>query len=122
MMPKLPFLQVGATTLPPGSLLTLVENAIEHGIAPALTGGQLRISAHEAGGEVVLQVRDTAARLPSDWREGVGLANTRERLLRCFGPAAKLTLLRTPDGCTEATLRWPSGAQLADRLPPPSPD
>ena len=35
-----------AQAMPAGLLLTLVENAIEHGIAPALRGGTVRVEAH----------------------------------------------------------------------------
>lgn len=89
--------------LPPGLLLTLVENAIEHGIAPALAGGCVRVAAAREGGDVVVLVRDDGVGLPAQWQDGTGLANCRERLrhhgrgtleLRPAGPGteARLTI------------------------------
>ncbi|MFT7722169.1 MAG: histidine kinase [Roseateles sp.] len=92
-------------TLPPGLLLTLVENAIAHGIEPQLRGGHVGIAARRDAGRLVLTVRDDGAGLAPGWTEGVGLANTRRRLLSAF-PAATLTLADAAPGCT-ATLTLP---------------
>jgi Histidine kinase len=97
-------------SLPPGLLLTLVENAIEHGISGSLAGGIVQVSARQQAGECQLQVADSAGLLNAGWSEGVGLSNTRERIQRCFGPQARLDLTRGSDGRTLATLRWPQEA------------
>jgi signal transduction histidine kinase len=78
--------------LPAGLLLTLVENAVEHGIAPSLAGGELRITAarQDAGWNVC--VRDDGPGLAPGWHEGVGLANCRQRLRHHFGARATLQL------------------------------
>jgi signal transduction histidine kinase len=72
--------EVAAMRLPPGLLLTLVENAVEHGIAPALNGGSVRVAAARDGSDVVVRVRDDGVGLAPGWRDGTGLANCRERL------------------------------------------
>jgi len=85
--------------LPPLILATLVENAIKHGLAALTEGGHLQISAQTVTSadrsEAVLEVRDNGAGFGSNsglGGSGVGLANTRARLLACFGPSAKLEL------------------------------
>ncbi len=79
--------------LPPALLLTLLENAIEHGITPSLHGGRVEVRAQRlAFGGFELSVADSGAGLAPGWREGVGLANARERLLHRFGRAAHLAL------------------------------
>jgi len=89
--------------LPPGALLTLVENAIAHGIEPALRGGRISISASQAAGVIMLDVRDDGAGLcdeaadPAD--SGIGLANTRTRLQQQFGERARLSLTPQTPGC-----------------------
>ncbi len=69
-----------AAPVPPGLLLTLVENAVEHGITPALAGGTVRVQARCEGAELHLVVHDDGAGLPAGWQPGTGLANVRERL------------------------------------------
>jgi hypothetical protein len=96
-----------AVRLPPGVLLTLVENAVEHGVAPSLAGGMVQVQATQQGEQGVLCVRDDGAGLRTDWQDGVGLANIRERLQHRFGPAAALTAApASPHGCV-ATVTFP---------------
>jgi len=103
---------LGATELPPGLLLTLVENAVEHGIEPALAGGTVRVGAEldEPGGRVRVSVHDDGLGLSSLWQEGVGLSNCRQRLVHHFGSDARLEVRACEPG-TEAVMSWPiSGA------------
>jgi signal transduction histidine kinase len=81
-----------AALMPPGVLLTLVENAVEHGVAPALQGGTVRVHAQREGGDVRICVDDTGVGPAPDWREGVGLSNCRQRLAHRFGTQAGLQL------------------------------
>lgn len=92
--------------LPPGLLLTLVENAFEHGVSPALGGGRVDVRARVDGQHWHLDVSNTGLPLPPSWTEGVGLSNCRQRLQHRFGNAAGLTLNATADG-TVATLTLP---------------
>lgn len=86
--------------LPPGALLTLVENAIGHGIEPALRGGEVRVQARQELGQAVLEVRDTGHGLAATpGTDGLGLANTRERLRQLYGERASLQLLSVEPGC-----------------------
>ncbi|MFZ4649825.1 MAG: sensor histidine kinase [Rubrivivax sp.] len=93
--------------LPPGLLLTLVENAVEHGLAPALAGGSVSVSAQAdpATREVTVRVHDDGVGLAAGWQEGVGLANCRQRLVHHFGQGARLDLITLPQGTT-ALMRW----------------
>ncbi len=86
------------TPLPPGIVLTLVENAIAHGIEPQLRGGHIEIAARRDGGRLVLSIRDDGPGLAPGWTEGVGLSNTRRRLVDTF-PNATLTLADAAPGC-----------------------
>jgi signal transduction histidine kinase len=85
--------------VPPGLLLTLVENAVEHGIAPALAGGEVKVLADCTGGALCIRVEDDGVGLPQPLPlEGVGLRNSRERLAALFGEAARLSLQPRPGG------------------------
>jgi hypothetical protein len=98
-----------AQTLPSGLLLTLVENALEHGVAPALQGGAVQVSAAAGAGGVWLRVDNSGQPLaaPAVW--GVGLRNCLERLQRLKGPLATLQLSSRPGGGTRAEV-WLPGA------------
>jgi hypothetical protein len=76
--------------LPPGLLLTLIENAVEHGIAPTLGGGRVSLSSAVEGQVSVIRIDDNGVGLAPGWQEGIGLANCRARLTHRFGKAASL--------------------------------
>jgi LytS/YehU family sensor histidine kinase len=92
----------GAVRIPPGILLTLVENAVEHGITGSLSGGSVRVSSAQQGRTAVIEVSNTGMPLPAQVHDGTGLANTRERLERKFGGHARLALDTADDGRTVA--------------------
>lgn len=93
--------------LPPGLLLTLVENAIEHGIEPQLRGGTVTVSGRVDGPLVRFVVSDDGAGLSADAPAGTGLANLRERLALAGGSAAGLTLAIPPEGGCRAEIQFP---------------
>ncbi len=97
-----------AQALPPGLLLTLVENAIEHGIEPSLRGGRVRLLGELEGDQACFRVHDDGVGLPAGGAtDGVGLANTRERLALAFGGRATLSLQAADGGGTQALVRLP---------------
>jgi hypothetical protein len=85
---------------PPTTVLTLVENAVRHGIDPSEDGGRIAIEIDRHGGRCVIRVTDTGAGLdPSTNGLGTGLTTLRERLQLMFGEAAQLRLSAgTPGG------------------------
>ena len=69
-------------------LQPLVENAIQHGLAPLEGGGQITIHAARRNGNLYLEVRDNGRGLTSSGdgnNEGFGLENTRARLENHYG-------------------------------------
>jgi sensor histidine kinase YesM len=85
---------LGDVPLPPGMLITLVENAIKHGIEPWPPGGRIDVTARDAGGRFEVSVADTGAGLEGTpvAGTGIGLANIRERLALLYGERASLEL------------------------------
>jgi signal transduction histidine kinase len=93
---------VSVPPLPPGVLLTLAENAIAHGIEPSLRGGSIRVRIHtDEPGALLLDVCDDGQGLCAEQTDGVGLANTRQRLAQLFGAQASLQLLPLQPGCMQ---------------------
>jgi hypothetical protein len=78
---------------PPTTILTLVENAVRHGIDPTEEGGRIDIDIERLGERCVVRVTDTGAGLQqSGGGLGTGLTALRERLQLIFGDAAQLRL------------------------------
>jgi len=77
-------------------LQPLVENAIRHGIAPNSRPGVIEIVARKRQDFLQLTVSDNGQGLDEDAvlrrKDGVGLSNTRARLLQQYGPSSTLVL------------------------------
>jgi signal transduction histidine kinase len=86
--------QLRSLRLPPMTLLTLVENAVRHGIDPGVTGGRIDVGARRdvATGCVQLWVADTGCGINEIQAPGTGLANLRARLAALYGGKAALIL------------------------------
>lgn len=77
----------------PTTLLTLVENAVRHGIDPSEEGGRIDIDVSLRGGRCYLRVTDTGVGLRmTNPGLGTGLSTLRERLQLTFGGDAQLGL------------------------------
>lgn len=81
--------------LPTLSLLTLVENAIKHGIAPNAQTGQLQISAARQPDGWRLTVTNSVLANTEQAGTGTGLTNLRHRLQLMYGSKAQLQLMQS---------------------------
>jgi hypothetical protein len=78
---------------PPLTLLTLVENAVHHGIDPSEEGGRIDISVQRRSDRCIVRVSDTGVGLKHSGNGlGTGLATLRERLALAFGSDARLSI------------------------------
>ncbi len=95
-----------AALIPSMLLQPLVENSIKYAIAQSINGGTIRIAARTFANELLLEVIDDGPGMdPSvikpSARRGVGLENTRERLLELYGSKQSFGLGTTdPHGLT----------------------
>jgi signal transduction histidine kinase len=89
-----------AVRCPPLTLLTLVENAVRHGIDPSEEGGRIDVHVERRGDRCIVRVADTGVGLgSSNGGLGTGLSTLRERLQLVFGGAAELRVrANTPRG------------------------
>ncbi len=88
---------IGAIRFPAMALLTLVENAVKHGIDPSTTGGKIEVGGRReaASGDVVLWVEDNGVGLSELAGPGTGLANVKARLQACYGNDARIEMHET---------------------------
>ncbi|MES3024186.1 MAG: histidine kinase [Pseudomonadota bacterium] len=83
---------LAAVNLPSMILLTLVENAIKHGIEPSLRGGEVTVRASAVDGKIRISVADTGVGMSLTPGSGIGLENVRHRLQLAYDDAASLGL------------------------------
>jgi two-component system sensor histidine kinase AlgZ len=96
--------------VPPLVLQPLVENAVTHGIAQLLDGGEIRLEAERRGNELriaVVNPRDADA--PARKGTGIGLQNVRRRLAALHGDAAEVRVTATAEAF-RVELRLPAGS------------
>ncbi|WP_020399458.1 sensor histidine kinase [Kordiimonas gwangyangensis] len=87
------------TALIPSLLLQpLIENAIKYAIAPSIEGGTISVAAHVDGGNLAIVLKDTGPgiedldNIVSQSGSGVGIVNTKERLMQIYGPNHRISL------------------------------
>lgn len=84
---------VSGMRFPPMALLTLVENAIRHGIDPSCDPGKVEVGARRVDRDTVhLWVADTGVGLSEHAGQGTGLVNLDARLRAFFGEGARVEL------------------------------
>lgn len=105
--------QARACVIPPLSVMTLIENAIEHGIGPLPAGGRLRVEAACAERRLRIEVSDNGAGFQAEGGDGVGLANLGERLAVLYGDAAELAVSPGAQGGVVARISLPVDAAVA---------
>jgi two-component system LytT family sensor kinase len=93
----------------PGMVIQpFVENAIKHGIAPLIEGGQIDISAIKRNGTTVVTIMDNGPGITETFSaKGIGIKNVVERLRMVYGPGEWCTLAALPGGGTRVELRFP---------------
>lgn len=104
---------LGELRIPTMMVLTLVENALKHGINPVTEGGFIRISVARQACDVLITVADSGRGMQAQYGYGTGLANLHLRLTGRFGSAAQLTLAHAQPRGVIATLRLPSVLNMA---------
>ena len=99
---------------PPTTLLTLVENAVRHGIDPSEEGGRIDIRVRVQDGRCLAEVLDTGVGLQQAGDGlGTGLSTLRERLQLAFGGDAKLQLAALAPHGARADLDFPAQPSAA---------
>ena len=101
-----------ALVCPPMTLLTLVENAMRHGIDPSEEGGRIDVRVSVKDGRGRAEVSDTGMGLVrgSEGLEGLGtgLANLRERLQLAFGGDVRVQLSEIQPHGVRAEIDFPA--------------
>ena len=98
-----------ALRCPPMTLLTLVENAVRHGIDPAEDGGRIDVVVQRREGRLCVGVCDSGVGLRSAGSNlGTGLTSLRERLQLIFGAAALVRITAVEPRGVRAEVEFPA--------------
>jgi hypothetical protein len=97
-------------SFPPMLLMSLVENAIKHGLEPQAAGGTVRIEAAYRDGNLRVAVSDDGRGLADKIGNGVGLTNLRGRLRALYADRARFMLEELPPHGARATVEIPHDA------------
>ena len=96
-------------------LQPLVENAILHGIACLPASGSVDVNVFARNGKLRIEVRDSGPGLSfNTMKEGLGLQNTRMRLLHIYGTSYRLDLANAPKGGARVTVEFPLRFDVTD--------
>lgn len=94
---------------PPMTLLTLVENAVRHGIDPSEVGGRIDVDVWLRDHRCCVRITDTGVGLQAMGNGlGTGLTTLRERLQLAFGGDAQLRLIEVEPHGVCAELDFPA--------------
>jgi sensor histidine kinase YesM len=88
-------------------LLSLVENAIKHGVEPKPGPGRICLQAEATGTQLLVRVIDDGVGLKDGLSSGIGLANVREQLDVRYGSEAWLKVAAPREGGTGAEIMVP---------------
>lgn len=100
--------ETSAIMLPGLTLQPLVENAVRHGVAKRLEGGEVRVQvARENGTAVVAVVNQTDGPATIEVKPGHAVANVRDRLRLAFGDRSALSWRNANPDTLAVELRVP---------------
>ncbi|MEO8001327.1 MAG: histidine kinase [Arenimonas sp.] len=93
---------------PPLMLISLVENAIKHGLETKSGAGKIIINVTKVDAKHLrVSVSDDGIGLKAGLGGGLGLANIREQLSNRFGNSASLSIAAQPEAGTIVTIELP---------------
>jgi two-component system, LytTR family, sensor kinase len=94
------------TLIPPAMVLTLVENAIKHGITQLPEGGEISIRSWLKEDKLMLQVKNTG-QYHVKRLNGIGLKNIQNRLRFLYGENASFHISNLDEKCVMASICCP---------------
>jgi sensor histidine kinase YesM len=98
-------------------LQPIAENAIQHGLAPLETGGQITICAARQNGNLVLRVSDDGQGFVyknGNNNDGIGLSNVKARLKNLYGVGQNFSLNEIPNGGVTVKIEIPFREQITN--------
>jgi two-component system LytT family sensor kinase len=104
--------------IPSMLLQPIVENAIKHGLAPRLEGGQIHLRTRRRDGRLSIDIEDNGMGIPSErlgevYGGGIGISNVHERLRLLYGDQFKMDIRSQAGEGTQIHLEIPAVTSAA---------
>jgi two-component system LytT family sensor kinase len=98
-------------------LQPMVENAIKHGLAPRLEGGEIHIRTRRRDGRLILEIDDNGIGIPSErlrevYGGGIGISNVHERLRLLYGDQFKMDIQSREGEGTQICIEIPELSEV----------
>jgi len=98
-------------------LQPMIENAIKHGLAPRLSGGEIRIRTQRRSGRLFLEIHDNGMGIPSErlsevYGGGIGISNVHERLRLLYGDQFKMDIRSREGEGTQICIEIPQLSEV----------
>ncbi|MFZ0640072.1 MAG: histidine kinase [Candidatus Acidiferrales bacterium] len=102
-------------------LQPIIENAIRHGLAPKLEGGEIRLSTKMTDGRLTIDINDNGMgisneRLAEIYHDGIGISNVRERLRLLYGDQFLMEIKSQEGQGTQIRIEIPELVESATTL------
>jgi hypothetical protein len=101
-----------AVPLPAMILQPLLENAFKYGIEQSTGVESIRVTASRNRGLLEVHIHNTGSALRDGWREGIGIANCRERLRLLYGDSASIEVANHTEGGVVASVFLPTSVSV----------
>jgi hypothetical protein len=86
-----------------------LENAFKYGIEQTTGIETIRVTANCAHARLTIKIHNTGSALRPGWSDGLGIANSRERVRVLYGAAANMDIAEDPAGGVTASISLPAG-------------
>src|SRR5215472_7138854 len=98
-------------------LQPIIENAIKHGLAPRVEGGQIHVRTSHRDGRLTIEISDngmgmSSARLKEVYEGGIGISNVHERLRLLYGDQFEMDIRSQPGEGTQIRIEMPELAAV----------
>jgi two-component system, LytTR family, sensor kinase len=98
-------------------LQPIIENAIQHGLAPRVEGGQIHLRTSHRDGRLRIEITDNGmgmspARLREVYEGGIGISNVHERLRLLYGDQFEMDIRSQPGEGTQIRIEIPALAAV----------
>ena len=98
-------------------LQPMIENAIKHGLAPRLEGGQIHIRTRRRAGRLLLEIDDNGIGIPQDrlaevYGGGIGISNVQARLKLLYGDQFRMDIRSREGEGTQILIEIPEVSEV----------